>query len=110
MQRCSKTQDCARAVDLPIAALLVDLKRRGLLEDTIVWWGSEFGRTPYAEANGTGRLVRAGQILISTGSRPRRPTEVPFDGWRIVDADEVLRLEAVPRSLMIYGAGVIGCE
>jgi uncharacterized protein (DUF1501 family) len=26
-----------------------------LLEDTIVWWGSEFGRTPYAEKNGTGR-------------------------------------------------------
>jgi len=45
----------ARAVDVPIAALLADLKSRGLLEDTIVWWGSEFGRTPYAEANGTGR-------------------------------------------------------
>lgn len=47
--------ELARAVDVPIAALLADLKSRGLLEDTIVWWGSEFGRTPYAEANGTGR-------------------------------------------------------
>jgi len=45
----------ARAVDKPIAALLTDLKQRGLLEDTIVWWGSEFGRTPYAQDNGTGR-------------------------------------------------------
>jgi hypothetical protein len=45
----------ARAVDRPIAGLLRDLKRRGLLEDTIVWWGGEFGRTPYAEKNGTGR-------------------------------------------------------
>jgi hypothetical protein len=45
----------ARAVDRPIAGLLADLKRRGLLEDTLVWWGSEFGRTPYAEKNGTGR-------------------------------------------------------
>ncbi len=45
----------ARAVDRPIAGLLTDLKRRGLLEDTLVWWGSEFGRTPYAEKNGTGR-------------------------------------------------------
>ncbi len=45
----------AKAVDKPIAGLLADLKRRGLLEDTIVWWGGEFGRTPYAEGNGTGR-------------------------------------------------------
>ena len=45
----------ARAVDKPIAGLLTDLKARGLLDDTIVWWGSEFGRTPYAEKNGTGR-------------------------------------------------------
>ena len=45
----------AKAVDQPIAALLADLKRRGLLEDTLVWWGSEFGRTPYAQTNGTGR-------------------------------------------------------
>lgn len=45
----------AAAVDQPIAALLTDLKQRGLLEDTLVWWGGEFGRTPYAERNGTGR-------------------------------------------------------
>ncbi|MEO1528427.1 MAG: DUF1501 domain-containing protein [Planctomycetota bacterium] len=45
----------AAAVDQPIAALLADLRQRGLLEDTIVWWGSEFGRTPYAQNNGTGR-------------------------------------------------------
>ncbi|MGV3483651.1 MAG: DUF1501 domain-containing protein [Planctomycetaceae bacterium] len=50
-----KHADHARAVDRPIAALLQDLKQRGLLEDTIVWWGSEFGRTPYAQENGTGR-------------------------------------------------------
>ena len=50
-----KHGDHAAAVDQPIAALLTDLKQRGLLEDTIVWWGGEFGRTPYAEKNGTGR-------------------------------------------------------
>ena len=38
-----------RKVDQPIAALLKDLKRRGLLEETIVVWGTEFGRTPGAE-------------------------------------------------------------
>ena len=39
----------AREVDRPIAGLLKDLKARGMLEDTLVWWGSEFGRTPTAE-------------------------------------------------------------
>jgi len=39
----------AREVDQPIAGLLLDLKQRGLLEDTLVWWGGEFGRTPTAE-------------------------------------------------------------
>ena len=50
-----KHADHARAVDLPIAGLLADLARRDLLKDTIVWWCGEFGRTPYAEKNGTGR-------------------------------------------------------
>lgn len=56
--------DHARAVDKPIAALLTDLKRRGLLRDTLVWWGSEFGRTPYAEKNGTGRDHNPGGFTV----------------------------------------------
>src|SRR4029079_11472014 len=77
-----KHKDHAAAVDQPIAALLTDLKERGLLEDTIVWWGGEFGRTPYAEKNGTGRdhnptgftpwLPRAG---VQTRPRPFRHRE-----------------------------------
>jgi hypothetical protein len=41
----------ARAVDQPIAALLKDLKSRGLLDDTLVLWGGEFGRTPFAQGS-----------------------------------------------------------
>ncbi|MFT4638574.1 MAG: hypothetical protein ACI8T1_001895 [Verrucomicrobiales bacterium] len=44
----------ARATDKPVAGLLADLKARGLLEDTLVWWGGEFGRTPFSQ-NGDGR-------------------------------------------------------
>ncbi|MSU35567.1 MAG: DUF1501 domain-containing protein [Pedosphaera sp.] len=54
----------ARAVDQPVAALLTDLKQRGLLEDTLVWWGGEFGRTPYAEKNGTGRDHNPGGFTV----------------------------------------------
>ena len=52
---CPSTKEHALAVDKPIAGLLTDLKQRGLLEDTLVWWGGEFGRTPYAQKNGDGR-------------------------------------------------------
>jgi hypothetical protein len=44
----------SREIDQPIAGLLIDLKRRGLLDDTLVIWGGEFGRTPVSE-NGDGR-------------------------------------------------------
>ncbi len=59
-----KHADHARAVDRPVAGLLADLKRRGLLEDTLVWWGGEFGRTPYAEKNGTGRDHNPGGFTV----------------------------------------------
>jgi uncharacterized protein (DUF1501 family) len=39
----------AAAIDQPIAALLADLKQRKMLDDTLVVWGGEFGRTPYAQ-------------------------------------------------------------
>jgi hypothetical protein len=60
----AKHGDHARAVDRPVAALLADLKARGLLEDTLVWWGGEFGRTPYAEKNGTGRDHNPGGFTV----------------------------------------------
>ena len=43
----------ARTTDQASAALITDLKRRGLLEDTVVIWGGEFGRTPMVESNPT---------------------------------------------------------
>jgi len=46
--------DLCRAMDQPVAALLKDLKRRGLLDETLVVWGGEFGRTPMSE-KGDGR-------------------------------------------------------
>jgi hypothetical protein len=68
-----KHGDHAKAVDKPIAGLLADLKSRGLLEDTLVWWGGEFGRTPYAQGNGTGRDHNPGGFthwLCGAGVKP----------------------------------------
>lgn len=58
----------------------------------------------------TTQVITAARILIAIGSRPRRPESVPFDGWRVIDSDEVLQLEHAPSKILIYGAGVIGCE
>ncbi|MGE5193182.1 MAG: DUF1501 domain-containing protein, partial [Deltaproteobacteria bacterium] len=49
-----QTRKLAADIDQPIAALLGDLKRRGLLDETLVIWGGEFGRTPTSES-GDGR-------------------------------------------------------
>jgi hypothetical protein len=49
-----KSRELAGTMDQPVAALLDDLKQRGMLEDTLVIWGGEFGRTPTTE-NGNGR-------------------------------------------------------
>ena len=59
-----KHEEHARRVDKPIAGLLEDLQQRGLLDDTIVWWGAEFGRTPYAQDNGTGRDHNPGGFTV----------------------------------------------
>lgn len=45
----------AREIDQPIAALMADLKQRGLFEDTLILWGGEFGRTPTVELEGSGK-------------------------------------------------------
>jgi len=80
----------SKKVDRPIAGLLEDLARRGLLEDTLILWGAEFGRTPTAE-NGDGRNhhpkaftmwmagggVRAGLTFGSTDDFGCLPVENP---------------------------------
>ena len=45
----------AEIMDQPTAALFADLKQRGMLENTLVVWATEFGRMPFLQANGTGR-------------------------------------------------------
>ncbi|MEU1444632.1 Si-specific NAD(P)(+) transhydrogenase [Streptomyces mirabilis] len=62
------------------------------------------------EANGNEKLLTAEHIVIATGTRPARPASVAFDGRTIMDSDNVLNVERVPRSMVIVGAGVIGME
>jgi NAD(P) transhydrogenase len=56
------------------------------------------------------QLVHAEQILIACGTRPAHNEEIPIDGKRIFDSDQVNDLEEVPRELIVVGAGIIGIE
>ncbi|PKL52298.1 MAG: dihydrolipoyl dehydrogenase [Nitrospira bacterium HGW-Nitrospira-1] len=54
--------------------------------------------------------VEADAIIIATGSRPAQIPALPFDGRNILSSTEALELTDIPKSLLIVGAGVIGCE
>ncbi len=54
--------------------------------------------------------LEAERIVIATGSHPVRPPAIPFDGRVILDSDSILSLDRIPRSLIVVGGGVIGCE
>ena len=92
----SNHRGCAARTDKPVAALLKDLKQRGLLESTLVVWGGEFGRTPTIEGSRTGKArgrdhspagytmwlagggIRGGQIIGETDELGYVPVERPL--------------------------------
>ena len=55
-------------------------------------------------------LINTKFILVATGSRPVELGELKFDGKKIISSDEILNLREIPKSLLIIGGGVIGCE
>jgi len=60
--------------------------------------------------DGSTETVTADSIIIATGSRPSEIPSLPFDGTHVISSTEALALRDIPRSLLIVGAGVIGCE
>ncbi|WP_426417840.1 Si-specific NAD(P)(+) transhydrogenase [Aestuariirhabdus sp. LZHN29] len=62
------------------------------------------------ERNGSVERLQAEKVVIATGSHPYRPADIDFNHSRVYDSDTILKLKHTPRRLIIYGAGVIGCE
>jgi NAD(P) transhydrogenase len=54
--------------------------------------------------------IRGQHILIAVGTEPARPPSVPFAPGRVIDSNELLRLNELPRTIIIVGGGVIGSE
>ncbi len=59
---------------------------------------------------GAPRFLCGEVILIATGSKPQRPPEIPFDDKAIFDSDSILTMDRIPKSMIVVGGGVIGCE
>ena len=57
----------AKEVDQATAALIRDLKERGMLEDTLILWGGEFGRTPMGQGNGRDHHIRGFSMFLAGG-------------------------------------------
>lgn len=61
-------------------------------------------------ADGKTKTLTAKALLICTGAKPRRLPNVPVDGEKVLTSREALAVKAVPKSIVILGAGAIGCE
>ena len=80
----------------------------GLLEGRGVIAGP--GKINVTLKDGSTEEVETDRIIIATGSRPARIPVFPFDGERILSSDNAINPDSIPQSLLIVGAGVIGCE
>ena len=54
--------------------------------------------------------VDAAAVLLAVGTKPFRPSYIPFDGETVLDSDDILEIKSLPRSMIVIGAGVIGVE
>lgn len=60
--------------------------------------------------SGDRRRIQADSFIVATGSRPRSLPDIEIDGRHIITSDHIGRLSHFPRSLVVLGAGVVGCE
>jgi NAD(P) transhydrogenase len=85
------------------------LKRNGV---SIFQGLAQFVDPHKIEVKGEGDTVtlRGENILIACGTRPAHSADIPFDGKRIVDTDELAAIDGMPREIIVVGAGVVGLE
>jgi NAD(P) transhydrogenase len=104
------TRHCAQVVAGEREMVESRLARSGV---TCVQGSASFvdPHTVRVEAHDGSQLeLRGDQIIIATGSQPWRPPEFPFTDDRVHDSDELLKIDVLPKRLVVVGAGVIGSE
>lgn len=101
-----REQVCAAEVE----RILRNLERHGielLVGDALLLDATTVQVTPIV---GEAERLTADVIIIATGTRPRQPDGLPFETDEVWDSDQVLDMQTMPKSMIVYGAGVIGCE
>ena len=91
-------------------ALIRDQLDRNCVD--LIWGTARFDgeTTLIVDRPGESETVTADYIVIATGSRPAKPATIPFDDTSIFTSDELLKLRDLPKSMIVVGGGVIGCE
>ena len=97
----------AKDVDQASAALVKDLKQRGLLDDTLIIWGGEFGRTPMGQGTGRDHHINAFSIWLAGGGIKGGLTWGRTDelGYRYVDDDQKMHVHDL-HATMLYLCGI----
>lgn len=77
----------------------------------LFWGHGKFQSPKTIKVTGKDNVVlHAEKVIIATGSEPRKIAAFPFDHERILDSTSLLNLRTLPRSIIIVGGGIIGCE
>jgi NAD(P) transhydrogenase len=106
-------QDLAFRVQTVIAreteVIRSQLRRNGI---TIFQGTAEFAdpHTIEVQSDGVKVAIQGQNILIACGTRPAHNPEIPFDGRRVLDTDQLSKIGGLPRELIVVGAGVVGLE
>jgi len=97
----------AKEVDQASAALVKDLKQRGLLDDTLVIWGGEFGRTPMGQGSGRDHHINAFSIWLAGGGIKGGLTWGRTDelGYRYIDDEQRMHVHDL-HATMLYLCGI----
>lgn len=95
---------------------VIEMERRRILKNLalhkieLVSGQASFEDSHTVVISGDTRRLKGEVILIATGSKPHRPSEIAFDDVHTFDSDTFLQMERIPKSLAVIGGGVIGCE
>jgi NAD(P) transhydrogenase len=106
-------QDLAFRVNAVIAretdVIRAQLKRNGI---TVIQGTAQFADAHTVEVQGESAKVTltGANILIACGTRTAHNADIPFDGKRIIDTDQLVQLAGLPKELIVVGAGVVGLE
>jgi NAD(P) transhydrogenase len=96
--------------DLEVARMQWNLERHGATLHRGFGRFVDAHTLEVVDGGGASRRLTADVFLVATGSRPYHPTGIPFEDPDVDDSDTILQIDRMPKTLVVVGGGVIGCE